>query len=63
MTKFSLFWLIFGNWALVGTFRFISVPFNGSFWSISFIYIHFSAFCVTVFTVPQIDFGPFGSFR
>ena len=46
-----LFWLIFVNWALVGTFQFILVPFDGSFWSISFIYIHFSVFCVTVFTL------------
>ena len=48
---FPLFWPVFVNWALVDTFRFISVPFDGSFWSISFFYIHFSALCVTVFTI------------
>ena len=51
VSGFLLFWLIFVSWALVGTFQFILVPFNGSFWSISFIYIHCSVFCVTVFTL------------
>ena len=51
VSGFLLFWLIFVSWALVGTFQFILVPFDGSFWSISFIYIHFSVFCVTVFTL------------
>ena len=49
VSGFPLFWLIFVNWDLVGTFWFISFPFDSSFWSISFTYIHFSAFCVTVF--------------
>ena len=39
MTGFFLFWLIFVNWVLVGTFCFISIPFDGQFHPIWFILV------------------------
>ena len=43
MTGIFLFWLILVNWALVGTFCFISIPFDDSFWSMM---IHFASIFV-----------------
>ena len=53
VTGFFVFWSIFANWALVGTSYFISIPFDGSFWSICFYFCQF--------WIILLNIGPFCS--
>ena len=76
MTGFFLFWLIFVNWVLVGTFHFLhSIPFDGQSHPIWFILVSgfllfwliFVSWALVgtfqfIYFLSMAHFGPFHSF-